>query len=61
MVFLPKRSLEVTGGQKRSCKDTGLTPELQHLVMQFFAFAKMTEDIRDRNELKDPQSSIKVT
>ena len=29
--------------------------------MQFFASAKMTEEFRDRNELKDPQRSSKVT
>ena len=45
------RSQEVKRGH---VKVTGLTPELQHLVMQFFAFAKMTEDFRDRNELKNP-------
>ena len=35
-------------------KVAGLTSELQHLVIQFFACAKMREDFRDRNELIDP-------
>ena len=29
--------------------------------MQFFASAKRTEEFRDRNELKDPKRSSKVT
>ena len=40
------RSQEVKRGH---IKVTGLTPELQHLVMQFFASAKRTEEFRDRN------------
>ena len=46
-----QRSPEVKRGH---VKVTCLTPELQHLGMQFFASAKMTEEFRDRNELKEP-------
>ena len=43
------RSQEVKRGH---VKVTGLTPELQHLGMSFFASAKGTGVFRDRNESK---------
>ena len=45
------RSQEVKRGH---VKVTGLTPEVQHLGMSFFASAKRTGVFRDRNEYKYP-------
>ena len=59
--YQKKNTKKILGGHLRSqevkrghVKVTGLTPELQHLGMLFFASDKRTEAFTDGNESKYP-------